>query len=84
MVFPGFLRGLPGTSTRNHPHDPTTSKPVVPRGFYLAKSSVTSASSSGDRLLRATMRGKVGGRRKVDGDGDGDGDGRRLQEVAHG
>jgi hypothetical protein len=31
--FPGFLRGLPGTSTRNHPHDPTTSKPVVPRGM---------------------------------------------------
>jgi hypothetical protein len=31
--FPGFLRGLPGPSTRNHPHDPTTSKPVVPRGM---------------------------------------------------
>ena len=31
--FPGFLRGLPGTSTRNHPHDPTTSKPVVPGGM---------------------------------------------------
>ena len=22
------------TSTRNHPHDPTTSKPVVPGGLY--------------------------------------------------
>ena len=31
--FPGFLRGLPGPSTRNHPHDPTTSKPVVPGGM---------------------------------------------------
>ncbi len=30
MVFPGVLRGRPGTSTRNHPHEPTTSKPVVP------------------------------------------------------
>ncbi len=32
IVFPGFLRGLPGSSTRNHPHEPTTSKPVVPGG----------------------------------------------------
>ena len=31
--FPGDLRGRPGTSTRNHPHDPTTSKPVVPWGL---------------------------------------------------
>jgi hypothetical protein len=29
-VFPGDLRGRPGTSARHHPHEPTTSKPVVP------------------------------------------------------
>jgi hypothetical protein len=38
--FPGFLRGLPGPSTRNHPHDPTTSKPVVPGGYVYSYFSV--------------------------------------------
>ncbi len=28
--FPGCFTRPPGTSTRNHPHEPTTSKPVVP------------------------------------------------------
>ncbi len=28
--FPGCLTRPPGTSTRHHPHEPTTSKPVVP------------------------------------------------------
>ena len=31
--FPGCFTRPPGTSTRNHPHEPTTSKPVVPGGF---------------------------------------------------
>jgi hypothetical protein len=31
--FPGCFTRPPGTSTRNHPHEPTTSKPVVPWGF---------------------------------------------------
>ena len=30
--FPGCFTRPPGTSTRNHPHEPTTSKPVVPGG----------------------------------------------------
>src|SRR4051794_5973972 len=30
MVFPVVLRGRPGTSARNHPHETSTSKPVVP------------------------------------------------------
>jgi hypothetical protein len=36
--FPGCFTRPPGTSTRNHPHEPTTSKPVVPRGVctYLS------------------------------------------------
>jgi hypothetical protein len=29
-VFPGCFTRPPGTSTRHHPHEPTTSKPVVP------------------------------------------------------
>jgi hypothetical protein len=29
--FPGCFTRPPGTSTRHHPHEPTTSKPVVPR-----------------------------------------------------
>ena len=31
--FPGCFTRPPGTSTRNHPCETTTSKPVVPRGF---------------------------------------------------
>jgi hypothetical protein len=31
--FPGCLTRPPGTSTRNHPCEPTTSKPVVPRSY---------------------------------------------------
>jgi hypothetical protein len=30
LFFPGCFTRPPGTSTRNHPHEPTTSKPVVP------------------------------------------------------
>jgi len=33
VFVPGCFTRPPGTSTRNHPHDPTTSKPVVPGGF---------------------------------------------------
>jgi hypothetical protein len=32
LLFPGCFTRPPGTSTRNHPHEPTTSKPVVPGG----------------------------------------------------
>jgi hypothetical protein len=28
--FPGCFTRPPGTSTRHHPHEPTTSKPIVP------------------------------------------------------
>jgi hypothetical protein len=31
-VFPGCFTRPPGTSTRHHPYEPTTSKPVVPKG----------------------------------------------------
>ena len=34
--FPGCFTRPPGTSTRNHPCQTTTSKPVVPRGFFLS------------------------------------------------
>src|ERR1700730_1717565 len=37
--FPGCFTRPPGTSTRNHPHEPTTSKPVVPRGYVSGNSS---------------------------------------------
>src|SRR5437763_15107536 len=30
LWFPGCFTRPPGTSTRDHPHEPTTSKPVVP------------------------------------------------------
>src|SRR5436309_15850232 len=33
LLFSGGFTRPPGTSTRNHPHDPTTSKPVVPGGY---------------------------------------------------
>jgi hypothetical protein len=33
--FPGCFTRPPGTSTRHHPHEPTTSKPVVPKGVLL-------------------------------------------------
>ena len=32
--FPGCFTRPPGTSTRHHPHEPTTSKPVVPGDAY--------------------------------------------------
>jgi hypothetical protein len=34
LLVPGCFTRPPGTSTRNHPHDPTTSKPVVPGGIF--------------------------------------------------
>ena len=62
MFFPGVLRGRPGTSARNHPHEPTTSKPVVPGDVLLAQCSprrilfatagLLSASSTSDRPER--------------------------------
>ncbi|MDX6697373.1 MAG: hypothetical protein QOE65_770 [Solirubrobacteraceae bacterium] len=36
--FPGCFTRPPGTSARDHPHEPTTSKPVVPRGYVVAYS----------------------------------------------
>ena len=33
--FPGCFTRPPGTSTRNHPHEPTTSKPVVPVRLFI-------------------------------------------------
>src|ERR1700728_3885993 len=41
--FPGSFTRPPGTSTRNHPHEPTTSKPVVPMGVYVPSSIGTGA-----------------------------------------
>src|SRR5690348_6311831 len=34
LLFPGCFTRPPGTSTRNHPHESTTSKPVVPGDEY--------------------------------------------------
>src|SRR5436309_16114411 len=33
LLVSGCFTRPPGTSTRNHPHEPTTSKPVVPGGY---------------------------------------------------
>jgi hypothetical protein len=41
MVFPVVLRGRPGTSARNHPHETSTSKPVVPVVMCLKSSPAT-------------------------------------------
>src|ERR1700689_888917 len=41
-VFSGCFTRPPGTSTRNHPHEPTASKPVVPRVSYTAECSAAS------------------------------------------
>src|SRR2546421_11666680 len=38
LWFSGGFTRPPGTSTRNHPHDPTTSKPVVPGGYVCPPS----------------------------------------------
>ncbi len=38
MVLPGFYEAS-GTSARNHPHEPTASKPVVPGVFLHSKDS---------------------------------------------
>src|SRR5437588_714418 len=37
LLVSGCFTRPPGTSTRNHPHEPTTSKPVVPGGYVLAR-----------------------------------------------
>jgi hypothetical protein len=37
--FPGSFTRPPGTSTRNHHHEPTTSKPVVPWDVLLVQCS---------------------------------------------
>ena len=37
--FPGCFTRPPGTSTRHHPHEPTTSKPVVPEDVAALQSS---------------------------------------------
>ena len=55
--FPGCLTRPPGTSTRDHPCEPTTSKPVVPRGCVRSHSSRTArpaqAYGRADRRLDA-------------------------------
>src|SRR5438270_14088989 len=38
LLVSGCFTRPPGTSTRNHPHEPTTSKPVVPGGFVCSLS----------------------------------------------
>ena len=38
--FPGCFTRPPGTSTRDHPHESTTSKPVVPGGFCIVNYSL--------------------------------------------
>ena len=60
--FPGCLTRPPGTSTRHHPHEPTTSKPVVPedvlptqcspRRILFATAALLSTSSTFDRPER--------------------------------
>src|SRR5205807_874387 len=38
LFVSGCFTRPPGTSTRNHPHEPTTSKPVVPGGYVCVLS----------------------------------------------
>jgi hypothetical protein len=62
-LFPGVLRGRPGTSTRNHPHEPTTSKPDRPLGnnahqsIRLLRATSSGPPPSGPRRLRAEAVG---------------------------
>src|SRR5918995_1894048 len=53
MVFPGFNEAS-GTSTRNRPHEPATSKPCRPRG--LCTFLIVEASRPGDRGRERWMR----------------------------
>jgi hypothetical protein len=50
--FPGCFTRPPGTSTRNHPHEPTASKPVVPMDACTA-SSVAARTDRGYTPMRS-------------------------------
>jgi hypothetical protein len=58
-VFPGCFTRPPGTSTRHHPHEPTTSKPVVPGNVLPVQSSRESSARRRPRRARAA-NGAVG------------------------
>jgi hypothetical protein len=64
--FPGCFTRPPGTSTRHHPHEPTTSKPVVPGDAYKP-----SLAFGGGAISRSGMSQKpspeVGTRRRARG-----------------
>jgi hypothetical protein len=65
--FPGCFTRPPGTSTRHHPHEPTTSKPVVPGDACL--SSVAGRSSDAprtDRDARQTTAREDGSNEKAE------------------
>ena len=49
--FPGCFTRPPGTSTRNHPCETTTSKPVVPGVSYCIQS------TDPDPVVRASLGG---------------------------
>jgi hypothetical protein len=57
--FPGCFTRPPGTSTRHHPHEPTTSKPVVPRDVLLFQ-----CTACGERAWTAGRARARGGRRR--------------------
>src|SRR4051794_33318754 len=69
MVLPGFSEAS-GTSTRNRPHEPTASKPVVPRGHLYAPIVVATAKRRKGRRTDGELR-RGGGRRRARGRGGG-------------
>jgi hypothetical protein len=54
--FPGCFTRPPGTSTRNHPHEPTTSKPVVPVDALRLQCTAGAAHSGGTRRTTADKK----------------------------
>ena len=68
--FPGCFTRPPGTSTRDHPHEPTTSKPVVPEDAAAPSSLAARDEPAGSpRCARQAMaHGTAGGTREVPAD----------------
>src|SRR3712207_4917498 len=62
MVLPGFSEAS-GTSARNRPHEPTASKPVVPRGYVRAYCRAHGQLRRGGGRRRAGGRGRGGAAR---------------------
>src|SRR3954471_20160121 len=83
--LPGFYEAS-GTSTRNRPHEPTTSKPVVPWGCAPPILDVTNVRGHAELRCRGHRCGagggsggrKAGGARARRGDRRGPAGGRRV------